>query len=114
MQNNSNKTENIFELLYDLLEKRKNTDSQESYVASLYAKGNEKINAKIIEEAKEVCEAALKQDKKHLTHEIVDLLFHTFVLGSHHNISLKDLENEFRRRYGTSGMAEKKAREKMT
>ncbi len=98
---------NIFSQLFEIIEKRKNESPDESYVSKLMFKGTEKINSKITEEAGEVCEAALEDDKKHLTYEICDLLFHTFVMAGYKNISIKDIESEFERRFGTSGLTEK-------
>ena len=45
---------NIIERLSALLKERKNADPSSSYVASLYAKGNEKIIEKIVEETDEL------------------------------------------------------------
>ena len=63
----------VFSKLFEIIENRKSSDIQKSYVASLMHKGTEKINEKILEEANEVCEAALEDDKSHLTYEICDL-----------------------------------------
>lgn len=100
----------IFKLLFEVIESRKNEDSAKSYVSSLMAKGTEKINSKITEEAAEVCEAALENDKDHLIYEICDLLFHSFVLAGYKNITLDDISAELSRRFGTSGLEEKARR----
>jgi len=102
----------IFNQLYAVLEARKREKSQNSYVASLYEKGTPAINKKILEEAAEVCEASLLENKEALTHEICDLLFHTFVVASHKEINLDDITKELQRRFGTSGLDEKKSRDK--
>ena len=94
------------------IEDRKKKEPSESYVSSLMHKGTEKINSKIIEEAKEVCEAAFEEDKNHLIYEICDLLFHTFVLAGYKNITLEDISTELGRRFGTSGLVEKANRKK--
>jgi phosphoribosyl-ATP pyrophosphohydrolase len=100
----------IFSSLFDVIEDRKNRSADESYVARLMLKGTEKINSKITEEAAEVCEAALEDDKNHLVYEICDLLFHTFVLAGYKNITLDDIAVELERRFGTSGLVEKARR----
>ncbi len=100
----------IFRRLFDVIEERKLSAPEVSYVAKLMNKGTEKINEKITEEAGEVCEAALEPDKNHLVHEICDLLFHTFVLASHREITIDDIKTELERRFGTSGLAEKAGR----
>lgn len=103
----------IFNQLFETIdERKKEADPSKSYVASLMFKGTEKINSKIIEEANEVCEAALENDKDHLLYEICDLLFHTFVLAGYKDIQIQDIANELKRRHGTSGHEEKASREK--
>lgn len=100
----------IFNRLFEVIDERKKASPESSYVSKLMHRGTEKINGKIIEEADEVCEAALETDKKHLVYEICDLLFHTFVLASYKEISIDDIKDEFERRFGTSGLAEKAGR----
>ena len=95
-----------------LLKAAKKSDPGESYVASLFSKGTEKINSKITEEAGEVCEAAREDDKSHLTYEICDLFFHTLVLASYKDIRIDEIAAELERRFGTSGHTEKAQRGK--
>lgn len=102
----------IFKQLFEVINKRKQASPESSYVAKLMQRGTEKINEKIAEEADEVCEAALEDDRQHLVYEICDLLFHTFVLASHKDITIEDIKTEFERRFGTSGLVEKAGREK--
>ena len=102
----------IFKMLFEVIEERKKGSSEKSYVARLMHKGTEKINSKVMEEAGEVCEAALEGDREHLVYEICDLLFHSFVLASHKEIELDDIKKELTRRFGTSGLDEKAARGK--
>ncbi|MBL8993978.1 MAG: phosphoribosyl-ATP diphosphatase [Spirochaetia bacterium] len=107
----SDKNGDIFQRVFDVIESRKKADEKASYVASLFRGGSEKINVKIVEEAGEVCEAGLAEDKTHLTHEAADLIFHTFVLLSHKGVTLDDLRTELDRRFGVSGHAEKASRD---
>ena len=102
--------QDIFQKLFDVIESRKKESPDSSYVASLMTKGTEKINSKIMEEAAEVCEAALEEDRDHLVYEICDLLFHTFVQAGHRNVTLIDIRKELERRFGTSGLEEKAGR----
>jgi len=104
--------EDIFSQLFQVIELRKVASPEESYVAKLMHKGVEKINSKITEEAGEVCEAALEDDKDHLVYEICDLLFHTFVLAGYRDITIDDIGKELERRFGTSGLEEKAGRKK--
>ncbi len=100
----------IFTSLFEVIQERKKSSPETSYVAKLMHRGTEKINSKIIEEADEVCEAALEKDKEHLVYEICDLLFHTLVLASYKDIKLDDIRAELERRFGTSGLVEKAGR----
>jgi len=102
----------IFDKLFAILEERKGASPEKSYVSKLMHKGAEKINSKIMEEAEEVCGAALEDDRDHLKYEIVDLLFHTFVQASHNNITIDEIRAELDRRFGTSGLEEKANRGK--
>jgi len=97
----------IFDRLFEVLNQRKNSSPESSYTARLMSLGTEKINSKITEEAAEVCEAALGEEREHLVYEICDLLFHAFVQAVHRGVSLDDIRNELHRRFGTSGLKEK-------
>ena len=90
-------------------------DPSTSYVASLNAKGLNKILEKVGEEAIEVILAAKEVDRaEHGTddviHEVADLIFHTLVmldrLGISHNAVLDVLAS----RQGMSGLDEKASR----
>jgi phosphoribosyl-ATP pyrophosphohydrolase len=102
----------ILDAVFDVIEQRKQAGADTSYVARLFAGGAEKINGKIQEEAREVCQAGLEQDHAHLTHELCDLMFHAFVLASHKGVTMNDIRAEFQRRFGTSGLVEKAGRNK--
>jgi phosphoribosyl-ATP pyrophosphohydrolase len=86
-------------------------------VATLLRGGIDKIGGKLIEEARELVDAAQSTDRllsdearSHLVHEAADLLFHTLVLLSWADLSLDDVRTELKRRHGTSGLAEKAQR----
>ncbi|QMU62066.1 MAG: phosphoribosyl-ATP diphosphatase [Gammaproteobacteria bacterium] len=96
--------------LAEILEQRKDAKADESYVASLYESGLEKILAKIEEEAVETIDAARKADAKHLIHEVADLWFHCMVLLAQQNLSHEDVLEELNQRFGISGLVEKAQR----
>lgn len=98
--------------LFKIIEQRKKASAEKSYVASLYAKGIDKILEKIEEESGELVEAAKDGKKKEIIHEVADLWFHTLVLLGQKNISLQEILNELQRRSGVSGIEEKAARKK--
>lgn len=106
----------ILKQLDHVLEARKHDNPSESYVASLYAKGMEKILKKIAEESAETIMAAKDLehtgDKAHLVYEITDLWFHTLVLLASQGLSSQDIMQELQRRFGLSGHEEKANRSK--
>ena len=97
--------------LTDILEKRKTADASESYVASLYESGLEKILDKISEETLELIEAAREEDTEHVIHEVADLWFHCMVLLAEKNLSYENVLTELDKRFGVSGLVEKAQRE---
>lgn len=93
-----------------VLEARKSDDPEQSYVASLYTKGMDKILKKVGEEATEVVIAAKQGDPQQIIHETADLWFHTLVMLAHADLGPQDVLKELDRRFGTSGHEEKAAR----
>ena len=102
----------VLKELTSVLEERKSSDPDDSYVASLYAKGMDKILEKVEEEAGEVMDAAKGGINKEIIHETADLWFHTLVMLAHAGLSAEDILNELGRRFGISGHEEKAARNK--
>ena len=81
-----------------------------SYVAALFAKGEDAILKKIGEEATETVMAAKDGDKLRITAEVADLWFHCLVLLARHGLGPDDVRAELARREGVSGIAEKASR----
>ena len=100
----------ILSNLEKILEQRKSATADNSYVASLYNQGTDKILDKISEESAEVIKAAKDEGNDKIIHEVADLWFHTLVLLRHKNISIKEIEAELIRRFGVSGHLEKGTR----
>jgi phosphoribosyl-ATP pyrophosphohydrolase len=100
----------ILEQLEKVLEERKQADAETSYVASLHAKGLEKILKKVGEEATETVIAAVGGDRDQVVYETADLWFHTLVMLSHLDISHAEVLAELQRRFGLSGLEEKAQR----
>ena len=100
----------ILSTLEKILEQRKSATADNSYVASLYSQGTDKILDKISEESAEVIKAAQNEGNEKIIHEVADLWFHTLVLLRHKNISIKEIETELTRRFGISGHTEKATR----
>jgi phosphoribosyl-ATP pyrophosphohydrolase len=105
----------VLEQLTAVLEARKQAaDADASYVASLHAKGLDKILKKVGEECAETLLAAKDVqhggDKNALVYETADLWFHTLVMLSHVDLSAQDVLNELARRFDLSGLDEKASR----
>ena len=100
----------ILERIAATIEQRKSASSDTSYVASLFAKGDDAMLKKIGEEATETVLAAKSGDRLHLVREVADLWFHTLVMLSFHGLGPDDVLAELRRREGISGIDEKAAR----
>jgi phosphoribosyl-ATP pyrophosphohydrolase len=92
--------------LADVIESRRGRNPDESYVARLFAKGQDAMLKKVGEEATEVVMAAKDGDAAKLTGEVADLWFHTMVVLAAHGLRPQDVINELRRREGLSGLEE--------
>lgn len=95
------------------IDERKNGDAGASYVASLFAKGEDAVLKKIGEEATETVLAAKGGDRLHLVRETADLWFHCMVMLAYYGLGPQDVLAELHRREGISGLDEKAARKNM-
>ena len=98
--------------LAKVLEERKKANPEDSYVASLYAKGLDGILKKIGEEATETVMAAKDGDQAQIVYETADLWFHPMVLLAQQGLGPNDVLDELARRFGLSGIEEKARRSK--
>lgn len=108
---------NVLRQLREIIEQRKQSTPDASYTAKLLHGGVETINAKVLEEAQEVCEAALEAEepgRRHTIYEAADLIYHLWVLLAARGIAIEELEQELARRFGVSGLAEKAGRRRPT
>ncbi len=96
--------------LESTIAERLKASPDDSYVASLAARGLPVIARKLGEESTEAVIAALTGDDDELVAEAADVLFHLMVLLAHKGIPLDRVMAELDRREGTSGLAEKAAR----
>ena len=96
--------------LAQTIENRKNGGDEKSYVSELIKSGSEKCAEKFGEEAVEAIIAAAKRDKKNLTEEAADVLFHMLVMLSSCDVDFKSVLKELERREGKSGLIEKSER----
>ncbi len=100
----------LLQQLAQVLEQRKTADPNESYVASLYAKGLDTILKKVGEEATEIVIAAKNGDAEQVIYETADLWFHSLVLLAHQDLGPELVLKELERRFGLSGLEEKAQR----
>ena len=114
----------VLQQLDQVLAERKQADADSSYVASLYAKGLNKILEKVGEESTESiiaakdfahCDeskdkASYDEARHELIYEVADVWFHTLVGLAWFDIESDAVLNELGRRFGLSGIDEKAAR----
>lgn len=104
----------VLDALDKVLDARRHADPATSYVASLHAKGINKVLEKVGEEAVEVIiaakDAARGGDIEAVVRETADLWFHSLVMLSHLGKGQRDVLAELERRFGVSGHDEKAAR----
>ena len=117
-------THSILQQLDGVLAERKQADADSSYVASLYAKGLNKILEKVGEESTESIIAAkdfancdenrdkaqYDEARHELIYEVADVWFHTLVGLAWFDIESDAVLHELGRRFGLSGIDEKAAR----
>ena len=125
----------IDEVYHEILDRKLNGDPEKSYVASLFKKGENSILKKIGEEATELVTACkdasahknlavnshadnsscssdtYEKAKKDLIYEAADLCFHSLVALAAHNIHPSQIKEELARRFGRSGIEEKRSRD---
>ena len=86
-------------------------DPEQSYVARLFAKGDDAILKKIGEEATETVMAAkdarVDGDTSKVLYECADLWFHSMIMLAQFDLTPQDVLTELARREGISGIEEK-------
>ncbi|MBO9422034.1 phosphoribosyl-ATP diphosphatase [Labrenzia sp. R4_2] len=82
-----------------------------SYTRKLIGKGVAKCAQKLGEEAVETAIAAVQEDRKELTSEAADLLYHLLVVLNVLNVPLDDVMAELAGRTGQTGLEEKASRQ---
>lgn len=121
---NQGNEKSILQQLDRVLAERKQANADSSYVASLYAKGLNKILEKVGEESTESIIAAkdfahcdeytdkeqYDEARHELIYEVADVWFHTLVGLAWFDIESDTVLNELGRRFGLSGIDEKAAR----
>ena len=108
---NTNAMYGVIDTLYHTIQERKNADPSSSWTAKLFAKGENTILKKVIEESGEFTFAFKDNDETEMIYEAADLTYHMLVALAYKNISPDRIKQELARRFDMSGIAEKNARE---
>ena len=103
-------SDSVLKQLADVIDSRKGGDVAESYVARLFALGDDAILKKIGEEATEAVLAAKGGERERIVSETADLWFHCMVMLSHYGLRPENVLDELSRRAGTSGIEEQALR----
>jgi len=94
-----NHSNNFLSYLEDIIQLRKQATPDESYVASLFAKGLNKIAQKVGEEAVELVIEAKDNDQDLFLNESADLLFHYLILLNAKGYRLTDVMDILQKRH---------------
>ncbi len=100
----------VIDELYHTILDRKKADPETSWTAKLFAKGENAILKKVVEEAGEFSFAVKDDDEDEIIYETADLTYHVLVALGYKNISPDRIKQELARRFGMSGIAEKNTR----
>jgi len=100
----------VIDTLYHTIQERKNADPSTSWTAKLFAKGDNTILKKVVEEAGEFSFAYKDNDEGEMVYEAADLTYHMLVALAAKNISPDRIKQELARRFDMSGIAEKNSR----
>lgn len=100
----------VIDTLYHTIQERKDADPSSSWTAKLFAKGDNTILKKVVEEAGEFSFAYKDNDEGEMIYEAADLTYHMLVALAAKNISPDRIKQELARRFNMSGIAEKNSR----
>jgi len=106
-------SDDVLDRLMAELHQRVSEMPEGSYTTKLVQGGISKIASKILEEAKEVIEAAGEPGEEGVQHtirEASDVIYHLWVLLATRGIQVSDVRRELERREGVSGLEEKQRR----
>jgi phosphoribosyl-ATP pyrophosphohydrolase len=98
--------------LIKIIKSNKNKNPKISYTASLFKRGKKFCIKKFMEEAKELAVSSNYSNKKNITHEAADLLYHLLVLLEFKKVSIPLVMKELKKRKSISGIQEKQSRKK--
>jgi phosphoribosyl-AMP cyclohydrolase / phosphoribosyl-ATP pyrophosphohydrolase len=91
-------TGSLLHRLEEIIFDRQQKMPEGSYTSKLFKEGTQRIAQKVGEEGVEVAIAAVIGNKKHVTEESADLLFHLLVLLRNQGMKLEEVVKELRKR----------------
>ncbi|WP_018612142.1 bifunctional phosphoribosyl-AMP cyclohydrolase/phosphoribosyl-ATP diphosphatase HisIE [Segetibacter koreensis] len=97
--NEINQSDNFLNYLESVIEQRKTLKASDSYVASLFSKGINKIAQKVGEEAVEVVIEAKDSNEDLFLNESADLLFHYLILLNAKGYKLQNVISILQKRH---------------
>lgn len=100
----------VIDTLYHTIQERKFADPSTSWTAKLFAKGDNTILKKVVEEAGEFTFAYKDNNESEMVYEAADLTYHMLVALAAKNISPDRIKQELARRFDMSGISEKNSR----
>ncbi|HJZ85273.1 MAG TPA: bifunctional phosphoribosyl-AMP cyclohydrolase/phosphoribosyl-ATP diphosphatase HisIE [Polyangia bacterium] len=101
----------MLDAVYRIIQDRKrDPPATESYTRKLLDAGPVKIIGKIVEECGELCAELGDGSREAIVHECADLLYHVLVGLGARDVEPAAVLVELARRFGTSGLTEKKRR----
>lgn len=100
----------ILEHLFAVIQERRTSDPEKSYVAKRLRQGTAKIAQKFGEESVETIIAAMQKNRAETINESADMIFHWLLLLADQGIAPGEVAAELTRRVGMSGLDEKALR----
>jgi len=97
--NETNENESFLGYLENVINERKESQNENSYVKSLFEKGINKIAQKVGEEAVELVIEAKDNDKDKFLNEAADLMFHYLLLLNSKGFKLDDVIDILKKRH---------------
>ena len=102
----------IIDRLYHTILEKLDSNPEISYTAKLAQGKENSLLKKIVEEAGELCFAIKDKDRGEIIYESADLVYHVLVALAKEKIDPDLIKQELKRRFGISGIEEKKSRKK--
>jgi len=99
-KNFSERRFSILEQVEGVILDRKRKPKKGSYVSSLFQSGQDRILKKITEEAGELVIGSKNKNRQEIIYETADLWFHCLVVLGLHGISLSEVYQELKGRFG--------------